>query len=626
MKYPIQTATVIDVTQSPYCADPTGKEDCTHILRRVLDDLLSREIDGVLATEKRLTTERLDLEQYYLGFENRRWKEGYSVIYPEFVPDARIIYFPSGTYLVSDTVTYTLKNLQNRHQSKPFYELTRGIRMVGEDRDTTVIRLADHSRGFEAGKEKAVVSYTTAALACEKECSNVSQLNVFSDISVDCGAGNEGAVALRFVSNNSGCVENVRLIGQNSKIGLQLPVATESVFRNLEIRGFEQGIFTSPDSSVCVFDGIDFDQIKTACVCSVKAIANVFRNIKTGGAPMFRLGESIGKQFVFGFEPTVAGAINENLVYSFEKSEDLPAPNYEFAKDNVALVDDFGAIGDGKTDSTGAIQAAVASGKPYVFFGSGHYLVNGKIHIPATVKLIDFMYCDLFSGAQLISGELDGLFVIDGESQELLTLRNLYAFEQFYGSIRLIKQTAQRDVYMKNLHTQAAAMYFNTVGGSNLYFDNCACTTGTYTMDTILARIGYAPVFSKMIPYEFHGQNVVAYQFNPERADVEVLNDGSRLKLYGFKVEGPGTAVKSVNGGETEVYGFSAGIGNAKAENALFFDDGTSQTKLFGGIAFWGYQCIYEKEENRYFTEGVDPLHFDIVNGKLIRKEKETTV
>ena len=82
-----------------------------------------------------------------------------------------------------------------------------------------------------------------------------------------------------------------------------------------------------------------------------------------------------------------------------------------------------------------------------------------------------------------------------------------------------------------------------------------------------------------MIPYEFHGQNVVAYNLNPERADVEVLNDASTLKLYGFKVEGPGTAVLTKNGGITEVYGFSAGIGNAKAENALIFDDITSRQK-----------------------------------------------
>ena len=615
----LTTQAVIDVTKPPYCADPTGRVDCTEILCRVFDDVLSREIEGVLETEKRLTTERLDLEQYYIGFENRRWKEGYSVIYPEFAPASRIIYFPAGTYLVSDTVSYTLKDLQNRHWSKPYYELTRGIRIMGEDRDRTVIRLADHSKGFETGSGKAVVSYTNAPLACENECSNVSQLNIFTDITVDCGEGNEGAVALRFVSNNSGNVENVRLISHSSQIGLQLPVATEAVFRNVEICGFDYGVFTSPATSICVFDEITFDRINCACVRSSRAIANLFGRIEKRDAPMFRFEDGVGKQFLFG-EPSACKYTNENLLYTFESMAEMPTVNHEINGENVAFVDDFGAFGDGVTDSTGAIQAAMYSGKPYIFFGEGRYFVNGKISIPASVKLVDFLFCDMVAGGQLISGELDGLFVIDEESKDLLTMRNLYTFEQFYGSFRLIKQTAKRDVYMKNLHTQTAAMYFNTAGGSNLYINNCACTTGTYSMDTILARIGYEPVFSKMIPYEFHGQNVVAYNLNPERADVEVLNDASTLKLYGFKVEGPGTAVLTQNGGITEVYGFSAGIGNAKAENALIFDDITSNTTLFGGIAFWGYQCIYEKNGVRYMTENIDPLHFDIVNDTLVRK------
>ena len=113
---------------------------------------------------------------------------------------------------------------------------------------------------------------------------------------------------------------------------------------------------------------------------------------------------------------------------------------------------------------------------------------------------------------------------------------------------------------------------------------------------------------------------MLAYNLNPERADIEVLNDASELVAYGFKVEGPGTAVKTVNGGVTNIYGFSAGIGNAKAPNALIYDDSTSKTTLYGGIAFWGYQCVYEKNEKRYMTKGIDPLHFDIEDDCLIRK------
>ena len=45
---------LIDVTKPPYCADNTGKRDCTAILCRVLDDLLIREAEGIAQTAKKI--------------------------------------------------------------------------------------------------------------------------------------------------------------------------------------------------------------------------------------------------------------------------------------------------------------------------------------------------------------------------------------------------------------------------------------------------------------------------------------------------------------------------------------------------------------------------------------------
>ena len=59
-----------------------------------------------------------------------------------------------------------------------------------------------------------------------------------------------------------------------------------------------------------------------------------------------------------------------------------------FPKDATEVrYSDFGAVGDGVTECSGAIQAAMKSGKPHVVFGSGHYLVNGKVYIPKTVNI-----------------------------------------------------------------------------------------------------------------------------------------------------------------------------------------------------------------------------------------------
>lgn len=586
MSHPAGTSNFIDVTKPPYCADNTGKNDCTAALCRVFDDLLKREIEGIRTTAAKLEALPSEDGFGYVGFEDRKYicngRTEMDVIFPEITPEGRNIYFPAGIYLVSNTVSYTLTDLKNIRHSKPFYELTRGIRIFGDGAERTVIRLADGTEGFEnARSPRAVLAFTTHPEACLRETSNVSQMNVCRDLTVDCGKGNPGAIALRFVANNTGNVENVTLKGENCAVGLQLACATEGVFRNLSVDGFGTGI-AGKDTSVCVFDGVKM------------------KNVKSKAEPE--------AEFVRIFRET-----------EFPVMPVLPAIPVSGLAD-CAYVEAFGAVGDGKTDCTEAIRRAFRSGKPTILFGGGKYLVNGRVPVPASVRRVDFRFCEFYAGAQLISGEADALFFIDGESEDLLTMENLYCFEQFYGHFHLICHAARRDLFLKNLHTQTAAMYQNTVSGSRLWIDNCACTTGTYSMDTILARRGLTPAFCHMIPYEFHGQTVMAYQLNPERADVEILNDGSDLTVYGLKVEGPGTAVRTVNGGRSEIHTFSAGIGNAKAENALLFTDETSESELTKGKAFWGYRKITEKrtETGTAIAEADrDPFLFDVRGGMV---------
>ena len=157
MKYPIQCKNIIDVTKAPYFADNTGKKDCTKILQQVFDDILMREVEGV-EKSKQLLLEMGD-KDVYRGFENAIYPDGkIRVIYPEVCPPSRIIYFPKGTYLVSDTISYTLTNLKNIFNDEYYSELCRGIHIMGESADDTIIRLADNSFGFEEGANKPVFS------------------------------------------------------------------------------------------------------------------------------------------------------------------------------------------------------------------------------------------------------------------------------------------------------------------------------------------------------------------------------------------------------------------------------------------------------------------------------------
>ena len=99
-------------------------------------------------------------------------------------------------------------------------------------------------------------------------------------------------------------------------------------------------------------------------------------------------------------------------------------------------------------------------------------------------------------------------------------------------------------------------------------------------------RDGYQPVFCRMIPVELHGQKAYARNLNVERADLELLNDGSELLIDGYKVEGPGTLVRTENGGKTQINLFNAAWwGNKNTENVLF-EVADSEMSVCGGHVF----------------------------------------
>lgn len=589
MKYPINCKNIVDVTKPPYNADNTGKTDCTKALIQAFDDLMIREIIGVKETYEKLQKMSDNGKNTVLdGFENRVYNSscpevGTNVIYPEFVPSSRIIYFPAGTYLVSDTITYTFDNLKNIYLSKPYSELARGIHFMGENSENTVIKLADNSKGFEKGTKKPVIAFVNDFYVD----SNVTQLNTIEDISIDCGNGNPGAVGIRFKSINSGRIQNMNITANEGYCGILTPPGVNSSFVDINVSGFDYGMVLN-ETSVTVLDKTDVSGCKIAGINSGASYVAV-KEINSGNIPTFEFRDGVDTRGTYYFtdkNTTIKGSTCNNKVYYENEPvilRDTKIPENVRSTDanDWACVDDFGAIGDGKTDATEAIQKAFNSGKEVIVFGEGHYFVNGEISIPKTVKTIDFMFCDFFSGENLINDKNGALFVIDEESDDILFMENLYTFEQFYGHFRLIKHAAKRDLVMSDIHTQASATYFNTVGGSKIYMDNCASTTGTYSYNCVLAHPGEYEDFCDAIPYEFHGQTVYGMQVNPERADIEILNDNSTILIDAFKVEGPGTAVKTINGGKTRINICTCGIGFTGATNALF-ETNNAHTEIVG--------------------------------------------
>ena len=597
MKYPIETKTIVDITKPPYCADNTGRVDCTEIICRALDDILIREIKSLQALHDKLVRESNDCkDNVYVGLEAGRVQNGKLwITFPEHLPSTRILYFPKGTYLVSDTVTYSHKNLKNFWYTLEYYENCRNIHFLGESREETVIRLADNAPGYGHGTGKAVISFVNnqASLPRNQEYANAAFMNFITDMTIDCGKGNPGAVGIHYISSNIGRISNLNIRTQQGMYGITTDLATQGVISDLKIEGFDYGLDVAY-SIMMVLRDLDLSGNRKAGILATKANL-ITDNIHTGKLPTVMLAEAgdnplsdSNARYLFTDKAArVVGEIGAHDFVLYDTSEEskrrrsIPKCHASYKREDVAFVDDYGAIGDGVTDSTRAIQKAMQSGKPTVLFGEGQYLINAKIKIPASVKNVDFLFCSLATGIRLVGGEFDAAFEISEDSSEPLFMHSLLCWEQFRGHIRLVKHAAKRDAIFRDIQLMTASMYFNSVEGSSVWFENIFLTTGTYTLTAWIPGDGFEPVYSHILPYEFHGQTVYGTQVNPERADVAMLVDGGDVFFEGYRIEGPGTQLKLTGGGKVKINVSNAGIGAKWVENALFeLVDGSFDTKL----------------------------------------------
>ena len=568
---------VVDVTKPPYNADNTGKVDCTAILCQALEDILEREIKAVQDIRQKLLDDPRD--NFRIGFENRKMNGIPTVIFPEDPPPARILYFPAGTYLISDTITYSFENLCNLIDDHPGSDLNRFIRFKGEGMDKTVIKLQDNCRLFRYGEKRPMVSFARTRF------SNVNMMNSFEDITLDVGAGNTGAVGLRFSSSNTGKINHVTVRSSDPDhrgfAGILMDVRHQAYFKDIHIDGFEYGVHVT-DEWTAVFEDVEIknttrmgvfvnlgaigmrnvtiDTFGGGVRCEHLGMLNMenltVRHIgKRGGEGIrsynayLRLQNFTVKNFAYNLQNNFDTVFPHDGTYPFFTSTDRvwrlfpceenavnlpvePAPEYCWNGDRsiVAEVDDFGAVGDGVTDSTDAIRRAMQSGKSYIVFGEGRYLCSGEIEIPKTVKAVNFMYCDFATTPDFRESKDQGLFAITEDSDEMLFIEDGFVFEKFYGFLRFIRHSARRDLCVSDLHVQTGAVYFTTVKGNKVYMDNVASTMGVF------GGVGYGstPCF------RFTGEKVWIRQFNPERSlDNVIAEEGTDFWVYGFKTEGP---------------------------------------------------------------------------------------
>ena len=437
---------LIDVTKAPFFAKGDGSHDDTAALKMALRfarefTRVAHEPEGAVGGSPR---------------RDSNWT----------------VYLPKGTYLVSDTVAYgwptTVMSLRhgwsqvgymrieseasekrlralNRQRPKgtpPLFdaEINWNIRIIGESRERTVIRLKDRAPGFSAGAEKPVVSYHLTSRG-----SNVNYGNMLENLTIDVGEGNPGAVGVKWSASNYGAIRDVTFRGPG-QIGVNMPVANAcGYFRNLLVVDFGTGLRMRAGHESTL--SVEYVTVKNAdfgirveggsCGGDLMNLRRVeLENVKTN----LVVQKGTGARVVVRDCPFAADSRSALVA-----AEEAPDPQWP-ALEDVATPEEFGAVGDGLHDDTAAIQRAMDSGRTAVYFTRPAYAIEGTVTVPSAVTLVDGLYAGVVRHG---TGRAEAMFRLAGDRAPRFEIRRLYVV-----GAKLVDHVSPREAYLSDVFVE----------------------------------------------------------------------------------------------------------------------------------------------------------------------------
>ena len=557
--YPASHA-IVDITKAPYLAKGDGTTDDTDAIQRALLDTMGQH---------------------------------------------KLLYFPSGTYLISRTLNWSKQNSAGKDAwGKNFLQ--------GANAANTVIRLKDST--FTDPNQPASLMW------CGGFGSADWFHNYVQDLTFDVGQNNPGAIGLQFYSNNSGAVRNCRFVASagSGLVGLDLghrDMNGPLLVRNCEVIGFQRGISTARAVNGQTFERITlrgqgqfgFDNegqsisirsllsdnsipairsYGTLCLIDAQmkgqegadrwpAIINYnggrifLRDIKTSNYS-HAVGDvttpdwfaavrnkSDGKPGSIGPDvreycshPTTSpfSRDQQSLRLKIKETPEIPVDDPA----SWANVDQFGADPTGQKDSSAAIQKAMDSGASTIFL-PGFYALNSTVVIRGHVRRV----LSVGGWVDYLGQAKPDFRVSDGVSPSV-------TFEHFSFINGGVEINTQRTVIFRSVSDSNLVSTDQTAGGE-LFLEDFV------THDLKLKK-----------------QRVWARQLNVENEGTHIANDGGELWILGYKTERGGTLLKTSGGGRSEVLGGFSYTTTAGKLAPMFVTDNSSLFTFFSEVCFNG--------------------------------------
>ena len=504
---------------------------------------------------------------------------------PRWLAQSRVLYFPKGTYLISDTLDWLgpEKNWRSR------------ITFQGENEHGTVIRLKDNAPGYQdPGTPKAMIRPGSFEPWNKNDGSGYNGFfNYIFDLTVDTGSGNPGAIGIDYLGNNVCGLEDVTIkTSDPQKRGVAGLSMTRNFvgpcyYRRLTITGFDLGIVTAKSEYSHTFEHVALSDQRVAGIENSSNVLSI-RDLKShNSVPALRNKTSLGlvtlidsnlsgragaavaieneggiflrdvsvsgyaKSLTDHDGATLTGAIAEfaspatqsgaknhavSLDLAIEEAPETANPDPSAWLSVVAK----GADATGHSDSTQAIQLALDSDAPVVYFPVGLYLITDTIHIRKRTQRLFGRSATLVPHSAKFADSQNPAPVLRFESQtadlaiEGLSFGNFTM--NFYPGAVMIEDASPRTLTLRHLDMESNyhAAYVTGSGG-----------TGHVFIEDVVAA-----------PWFFHRpQKIWARQLDMESSGEKAVVDGAQLWVMGLKTERPGTVIRAIDGAALEVIG-----------------------------------------------------------------------